>query len=82
MDNESAIAAAEKARLYSLNVKIHLTRHFPQADAIRVKVGFPLSPNTESAESIARYYGLVKINETRFFENIISARQVYVFHWR
>ena len=39
-----------------------------------MKVGFPLSPDTNSAASIARFYALVKINETQFFENIISAR--------
>lgn len=45
-----------------------------KADAIRVKVGYPISPNTKDAESIARYYSLVHIDENKFFENILSAR--------
>lgn len=44
-----------------------------KADAIRVKVGFPISPDTEDAASIARYYSLVKIDEDKFFENVLSA---------
>jgi endothelin-converting enzyme len=44
-----------------------------KADAIRVKVGFPLSPDTRQARSIAVYYNLVKIKEDAFFENMISA---------
>lgn len=44
-----------------------------QADNIKVKVGYPLSPNTTNAASIARYYSLVKIDEDKFFENMLSA---------
>jgi endothelin-converting enzyme len=44
-----------------------------KADAIRIKVGFPLSPDTLQARSIANYYNLVKINEDEFFENMLSA---------
>ncbi|KAK0210236.1 Metalloprotease [Desarmillaria ectypa] len=44
-----------------------------KADAIRVKVGFPISPDTRSAESIANYYRLVEIDENKFFQNILSA---------
>ncbi|KAL4254086.1 Peptidase M13 [Abortiporus biennis] len=45
-----------------------------KADAIRVKVGFPLSPDTRNARSLAAYYNLVKVQETAFFENMLSAR--------
>lgn len=44
-----------------------------KADAIRVKVGFPVSPDTRSAESIASYYRLVEVDENKFFQNILSA---------
>jgi len=44
-----------------------------KADNIRVKVGFPLSPDTNQARSIANYYNLVKINDDDFFKNMISA---------
>jgi len=44
-----------------------------KADNIRVKVGYPLSPNTTSAASIARYYSLVKIDDGKFLENMLSA---------
>ncbi|GLB35092.1 putative peptidase family M13 [Lyophyllum shimeji] len=44
-----------------------------KADAIRVKVGFPLSPDTRDPDSIARYYDGVKVNRLTFFENMISA---------
>ncbi|KAF8078094.1 hypothetical protein FPV67DRAFT_33082 [Lyophyllum atratum] len=44
-----------------------------KADSIRVKVGFPLSPDTRDPSSIARYYNGVKIDELTFFENILSA---------
>ncbi|KAG6886039.1 hypothetical protein C0993_005223 [Termitomyces sp. T159_Od127] len=44
-----------------------------KADAIRVKVGYPVSPDTEDASSIARYYNLVKVDKMNFFNNIISA---------
>ncbi|KAG6917789.1 hypothetical protein DXG01_001061 [Tephrocybe rancida] len=44
-----------------------------KADAIRVKVGFPVSPNTTDPLSIARYYSLVKVDRVNFFDNVISA---------
>lgn len=44
-----------------------------KADAIRIKVGFPVSPDTRSAESIASYYRLVEIDENKFFQNILNA---------
>ncbi|KAI0082770.1 metalloprotease [Panus rudis PR-1116 ss-1] len=50
-----------------------------KADAIRVKVGYPLSPDTRSARSLAFYYARVKVHETTFFENVLSARQSDVF---
>lgn len=47
-----------------------------KADAIRVKVGYPLSPDTRSPQSLANYYSAVKIEENTFFENMLSARFV------
>ncbi|TDL24747.1 endothelin-converting enzyme 1 [Rickenella mellea] len=44
-----------------------------KADAIRVKVGFPLSPDTTSARSIAVYYNAVHIHNNTFAENVLSA---------
>ncbi|TFY82283.1 hypothetical protein EWM64_g1728 [Hericium alpestre] len=44
-----------------------------KADAIRIKVGYPLSPNTTNAESIARYYALVKVSQHAYFDNMLSA---------
>ncbi|KAG6845228.1 hypothetical protein H0H87_012220 [Tephrocybe sp. NHM501043] len=44
-----------------------------KADAIRVKVGYPVSPNTTDPSSIARYYSLVEINRVNFFNNVLSA---------
>ncbi|KZT44083.1 zincin [Sistotremastrum suecicum HHB10207 ss-3] len=44
-----------------------------KASAIRVKVGYPLSPNTTNAESIERYYASVKIDRSDFFGNMLSA---------
>ncbi|KNZ75362.1 Endothelin-converting enzyme 1, partial [Termitomyces sp. J132] len=44
-----------------------------KADAIRVKVGYPVSPDTEDASSIAQYYNLVNVDKVNFFNNIISA---------
>ncbi|KAJ3005240.1 hypothetical protein NUW54_g4429 [Trametes sanguinea] len=45
-----------------------------KADAIRVKVGFPLSPNTLDPRSVANYYSRVKIHADTFFDNMLSAR--------
>jgi endothelin-converting enzyme len=44
-----------------------------KADALRIKVGYPLSPDTQSPGSIAWYYTAVRINEDKFFENMLSA---------
>ncbi|KAI0748278.1 Metalloprotease [Daedaleopsis nitida] len=45
-----------------------------KADALRVKVGYPLSPNTEDPRSLANWYARVKISPDVFFENMLSAR--------
>jgi endothelin-converting enzyme len=42
-----------------------------------VKVGYPVSPNTENAESLLRYYTLVKIGKFDYFNNMLSARYEY-----
>jgi len=44
-----------------------------KADAIRVKVGYPLSPDTDSAWAIYRYYALVLIDEDALMENVLSS---------
>ncbi|KAJ7184253.1 Metalloprotease [Mycena filopes] len=44
-----------------------------KADALRVKVGYPTSPNTRDPAAILRYYSTVKINEDTYFDNILSA---------
>lgn len=47
-----------------------------KADAIRKKVGFPLSPDTRDPRSLVSYYTLVKIHIDTFFENMLSAASV------
>ncbi|KAJ7445711.1 Metalloprotease [Mycena galericulata] len=44
-----------------------------KAEAIRVKVGYPTSPNTLDARSILNYYSGVKVNADTYFDNILSA---------
>jgi len=44
-----------------------------KASAIRVKVGYPFSPNTTDDRSIARYYSLVKPHPKKFLENMVAA---------
>ncbi|KAJ7359289.1 hypothetical protein DFH08DRAFT_686473, partial [Mycena albidolilacea] len=44
-----------------------------KATAIRVKVGYPLSPNTRDPASILQYYQDVDVNNDTYFENILSA---------
>jgi hypothetical protein len=39
-----------------------------------VKVGYPISPDTQSAESLLRYYALVEISKFNYFKNMLSAR--------
>ncbi|EPQ58373.1 Metalloprotease [Gloeophyllum trabeum ATCC 11539] len=44
-----------------------------KADALRIKVGFPVYPDTRSAASIVNYYNRVKISDDTFFDNLLSA---------
>ncbi|KAJ7168203.1 hypothetical protein C8R43DRAFT_1121386 [Mycena crocata] len=44
-----------------------------KADAIRVKVGYPISPDTRDPASILRYYSTVTIDEDRYFDNLLFA---------
>lgn len=44
-----------------------------KAEALRVKVGFPLSPDTRDPRSLVAYYTLVKVHVDTFFENMLSA---------
>lgn len=48
----------------------------PQASAVRVKVGFPLSPNTSSASAIADYYAPVNVDKADFFGNMLKVRSL------
>ena len=43
-----------------------------KAEALRVKVGYPLSPDTMDAKSLVSYYSLVKVHVDTFFENMVS----------
>ena len=40
---------------------------------IRVKVGYPVSPNTEDPNSIWQYYAGVKVDKKDFFGTILSS---------
>ncbi|PPR08078.1 hypothetical protein CVT24_010539 [Panaeolus cyanescens] len=44
-----------------------------KADAIRIKVGYPLSPDTRNPTSIARYYSGVHSDKKDFFGNMLSS---------
>ncbi|KAJ7702313.1 Metalloprotease [Mycena rosella] len=46
-----------------------------KADAIRVKVGYPISPDTRDPASILRYYNRVKVDEDNYFDNLLSAAE-------
>ncbi|KAI0818519.1 metalloprotease [Irpex lacteus] len=52
-----------------------------KADAIRVKVGFPLSPDTRNPRSLYNYYSRAQGQETTFFENVVSAQENDVY-WK
>lgn len=39
-----------------------------------MKVGYPVSPDTQSAKSLLRYYALVEISKFNYFKNMLSAR--------
>ena len=70
MDEESTRAATEKVRFFPTvtdKVLIHT-----QASAIRIKVGFPLSPDTRDPRSIAQYYRQVHVDKYNFFENVLQ----------
>jgi endothelin-converting enzyme len=45
-----------------------------KADNIYVKVGYPKSPDTLDAQSIAWYYRPVAIQNNTYFENLLSSR--------
>ncbi|EIN07764.1 Metalloprotease [Punctularia strigosozonata HHB-11173 SS5] len=44
-----------------------------KADALRVKVGFPMSPNTLDPRSLYVYYQLVRVNQSDFFGNMLNS---------
>lgn len=80
MDKKSADAAAEKVHVSAPSNHHDILIAFiiiQQANAIRVKVGFPISPDTRDARSIARYYHLVEVDSSTFFENMLSAASVF-----
>ncbi|VDC06015.1 unnamed protein product [Peniophora sp. CBMAI 1063] len=44
-----------------------------KADKLRIKVGYPTSPDTLSARALLNYYSLVKVDERTYFDNMLSA---------
>ncbi|KAH7929791.1 zincin [Leucogyrophana mollusca] len=50
-----------------------------KAEALRVKVGFPMFPNTLDPRSIVNYYTLVKVHTDTFFDNMLSAASSEVY---
>lgn len=56
------------------NVSAFAAAH--KADVIRVKVGYPLSPNVTNARSLLNYYATVKISNETFFQNMLNAAYV------
>ncbi len=44
-----------------------------QASQIRVKVGYPMTPDTEVSYSIWQYYSTVSISNDTFFQNALRA---------
>jgi len=50
-----------------------------KAEALHVKVGFPLSPDTRDPRSLVSYYTLVKVHVDTFFENMLSAASSDMF---
>ncbi|KAJ6500490.1 hypothetical protein C8R45DRAFT_70983 [Mycena sanguinolenta] len=69
------IVAAFKASLPNVPWldKISADAAADKADAIRVKVGYPISPDTRDPASILRYYRDVNVDEDTYFENVLSA---------
>ena len=47
-----------------------------KANNIRVKVGYPISPDTRNPRSISNWYARVDVRDSTFFENMVSARYV------
>jgi len=73
MDEKSAFAAAEKVTPLLMQPTHRCNSSF-QADKIRVKVGYPSSPDTKNPHSLLRYYALVDISKFDYFKNMLSAR--------
>lgn len=44
-----------------------------KADALIPKVGYPLTPNTTDADSLARWYGRLEISPKDFFGNVLRS---------
>ncbi|CAO1625974.1 unnamed protein product [Parajaminaea phylloscopi] len=76
----STIVAAFKARLPELEWLDEKTRAAAQvkADKIRVKVGWPDSPNTTDASAIARYYDAYHVEKGDHFGNQLRSTVVSV----
>ncbi|KAF8580903.1 zincin [Ramaria rubella] len=47
---------------------------FEKASAIRIKVGYPISPDTLDAHDVASYYSRLTTNKVDFFGNMLRAR--------
>jgi len=50
-----------------------------KAGAIRIKVGYPVYPDTMNPRAIAQYYGSITIDKDTFFENTLGARSNAIF---
>ncbi|KAH7909726.1 Metalloprotease [Hygrophoropsis aurantiaca] len=50
-----------------------------KAEALRVKVGFPMYPSTLDPHAISNYYALVKVHTDTFFDNMLSAASSEVY---
>jgi endothelin-converting enzyme len=75
-DRKVDVVKAFKASLGDLEWmdKKSAKRAAQKADALDVKVGYPLSPDTNNARSLLVYYYLVKSDEEDFVGNVLSSR--------
>lgn len=45
----------------------------PQADAVKIKIGYPISPNTTDASSVAKYYSDLSVGRKTYFGNQLNS---------
>lgn len=70
------IVVAFKERLPDLSWLDRKTRDAAEkkADAVRIKVGYPTSPNTTDGDAIERYYNDLTVKKDDYFGNLLAAR--------